>query len=1001
MRGREAKFNLVLLLAVVSAGLVAVAPAALAATAPVTVSVAVTGTPAFGATVTAKATVTINDGSTLQSITWNQTGGAAATLANADTDTVSVTLGSRAAYRQELITILGEPPSASVDEDAYAGGIQNRFQVVAVSPRSLEEAGATALDIAVVTTSGTYHSAYSLATPLPWRTATGLRNVPTGIPVMLSAKTQASYNWALAKPAGSSAALADVTTQSPEFTPDMAGIYTVTVTDLSNNQPAILTIYAGTWKGIITGQDANGRPTVDSTCTTCHGAEPSIDKFTPWAQSGHAEIFTQNVNTPNGHYSTSCVSCHTVGYDTGASNNGIDDQPDWAAFLQTPLLTHGDPTNWTNIIAQFPDIAKEANIQCENCHGPQNSQAHYKGDGSRTTLSSDMCGICHGEPARHGRYQQWEISGHANFATAQAEGTNASCAKCHSAQGFLQFVTGPNANDQTKAVINVTWTTDTVQPQTCATCHDPHAEGTTSSSIPNNATVRISGNTPMLDSGFVATNLGRGAICATCHNSRRGLRNDSIPLTASGSTQAPHVPAQADMLMGQNLYFVDVNARSNHSLLQDSCVTCHMEKTAPPSDLSLPGVGTNHDFKADPAICSKCHSTITTASVQGEVESKLEQLQTAIGQAIVNVMTAEIQKGRKIDLGGLKTVTDTSTIDTITLTDSHGAQAINVTFKDTTTVGPVTMSTVKSVAPNGTSVAIYSVSPVALPKAFWNYLVIETDGSLGVHNPTFIKRALDLSIYAVQNAVITTPVSNPGANGGPGGGFGAVSCQTPYVYWTEIAAHLPGANDSQWRTDMVARNLSTSTANLKLILHTGAADFQTTGTVPARAMGTFEDVVKAMGQTNAKGSLEICSSQPLLVLGRMFTVTSGGTYGQFLDGHVANLGLNTGDTGSLLGLRQALAQFRTNISVTNGGTIPASVDITLFDTTGTALTTFTLSVPAGQVVQDLTPFATRASKPDLGWGFATVKVTAGFNIQTSASVIDEQTNDAVTIPAKM
>ena len=61
-----------------------------------------------------------------------------------------------------------------------------------------------------------------------------------------------------------------------------------------------------------------------------------------------------------------------------------------------------------------------------------------------------------------------------------------------------------------------------------------------------------------------------------------------------------------------------------------------------------------------------------------------------------------------------------------------------------------------------------------------------------MHNPTFVKRALDLSIYAVTNSEIGGGTTNPGDNGGPGGGFGAVSCTTPYVYWAEIAAHAPG-----------------------------------------------------------------------------------------------------------------------------------------------------------------------------------------------------------------
>ena len=108
-----------------------------------------------------------------------------------------------------------------------------------------------------------------------------------------------------------------------------------------------------------------------------------------------------------------------------------------------------------------------------------------------------------------------------------------------------------------------------------------------------------------------------------------------------------------------------------------------------------------------------------------------------------------------------------------------------------------------------------------------------------------------------------------------------------------------------------------------------------------------------MGQSNAKGSLEICSSQPLLVLGRIFNVASAGTFGQFLDGHVANLGLSEGETASLIGLRQQIGAFRTNISVTNGGTVDADIEVSLFDNAGAMLLAYSLAVPAGQVVQDL------------------------------------------------
>jgi hypothetical protein len=279
--------------------------------------------------------------------------------------------------------------------------------------------------------------------------------------------------------------------------------------------------------------------------------------------------------------------------------------------------------------------------------------------------------------------------------------------------------------------------------------------------------------------------------------------------------------------------------------------------------------------------------------------------------------------------------------------------------------------------------------------------MVHSDASEGVHNPTLVNRVLDTSLYAVKNIPTPPPPGggDAGINGGPGNGLGAVTCTTPYVYWAEIAAKVPGDAGSLWRTDMVARNLASSDASVKFVLHTGSGNTEATATVKASSQGVFEDIVGLLG-AETKGSLEICSTQPLLVVGRIFNQSGNGTFGQFLDGHVANLGLAEGQTATLLGLRQQTGAFRTNISVTNGGTAAATTEITLFDNNGATLTTYNLTIAAGQVVQDLKPFEARAGQPDLGWGFATVKVLSGSNIRTSASVIDMKTNDPVTIPAK-
>ncbi|MHC4318586.1 MAG: carboxypeptidase-like regulatory domain-containing protein, partial [Planctomycetota bacterium] len=507
-----------------------------------------------GGDVDVMADVVVLDGSTIQTYAWSQTGGTPAAISGADTDTATLTLGTQYEYKEQLFHVLSEPPIT--DEQLppnvppppapFPGGLQDRFEIAAPNPFALEEAGLVGVMVDVVTTSGAYSGEGDVHAHMPWKPATGVRNVPVNVPVLLHGKDQASYDWALTVPNPGTATLVDATTPYPEFTPDFPGLYEVTVTDIAAGSPVTLEIYAGNWRGVITGQDFDGRPVADSSCTGCHIAL-GFDKFTPWKDTGHAEIFTNNLNT-SGYYNAGCFPCHSVGYDPDAANGGFDDASDHQDFLAAGLLGNPSPDNWGNMLKFYPYSALQANIQCENCHGPQwglfgfTNDAHQQSD-PRTSISSDVCATCHGEPLRHARFQQWQLSGHANYEVAIDEGDSGSCSRCHTGNGFLTWLPillGNEPGDPTDD-ITVTWTPDEVHPQTCATCHDPHAIGTESGET-NNATVRISDNTPMLIAGFQATDVGRGAICMTCHNSRRGLRNDSTFDDYYGTSEAARAP---------------------------------------------------------------------------------------------------------------------------------------------------------------------------------------------------------------------------------------------------------------------------------------------------------------------------------------------------------------------------------------------------------------------------------------------------------------------------
>lgn len=750
---------------------------ALAATAPVVVSVDVSGSAAPGATLNATATVTPLDGSTVDntSFAWSQSNSVTVTFGTADAETTTVVLPDLAAFKTELFNVINtsplpdtDDPTGNTNEDGtpFQAGLQDRFQVQGVNNFHLEKAGEITLKFTVTTTSGTYSGTAVVNAALPYTTSTGLAQVPNNVPVLVHGKDQASYNYTLTDPSGADATalLDDPTSQNPVFTPTAVGKYTLTETGSATS----LDIYSGTWVGALdpaltlAGLDANGQgnPVGSSGCTGCHNGNIAPDKFTPWTKSGHAQIFTQNVNA-GGHYSEHCFACHTVGFNTTATNNGIDEQTGYQDMLTAIFNVNGSPAanplNWKTILTDYPAVAHMANIQCENCHGPSAAPNHTTDQverARRVSLDSAVCGSCHGEPARHGRYQEWEISGHANFSVAIGEGFDSSgavrntCAGCHTGQGALAWfdqLLGGNASrtltgDTVNALVADGLTPDTVQPQACAVCHDPHDPGTVSS-LGNDVKPRIVNDTPLLPGGFKAIGVGDGAICITCHNSRNGekvagsgvvgLHEDGDPLFGTLTSYAtPHEACQGDVFMGRNAYFVQ-GVRSAHSNIPNTCTNCHMEEVAAPAELGYPSQ-TNHTFEANLTICSKCHGELDGAALQASVEEETAQLLDAMTSKALEMALADTT-----DNPGL-VAPDTAAGDTVALSINYRGPSLTITYADGSTATPTI--------------------PVddTFAKAVWNYALIEQDFSKGVHNPSFVHNVLNTTTEKV-NAIVVLP----------------------------------------------------------------------------------------------------------------------------------------------------------------------------------------------------------------------------------------------------
>jgi hypothetical protein len=304
-----------------------------------------------------------------------------------------------------------------------------------------------------------------------------------------------------------------------------------------------------------------------------------------------------------------------------------------------------------------------------------------------------------------------------------------------------------------------------IHPQTCVTCHDPHAQGDTSGE-PNTATVRVEGDTAMLPAGFKATGVGKGALCITCHNTRNGAHGDSVPVT---SQSAPHVAAQGDVLMGQNVFFVNNGMRGGHSYITNTCVTCHMNLTDPPDEYSYQKSGTNHTFAADPNICTSCHGTFDGGSMKQVMKQSLEDLDAYLGDSAMTKLnalgtvhvraydaTTDLYSSSGSTDANIPIDVNANPIKHIAITEGHGqielhftlTTAITITWSDnsqtTTDNFGVQLRAVKSSAGTG-GTAVYAPSG-NMTKACWNYLMLHGDGSSGIHNPDFYMAVINASM---------------------------------------------------------------------------------------------------------------------------------------------------------------------------------------------------------------------------------------------------------------
>lgn len=209
--------------------------------------------------------------------------------------------------------------------------------------------------------------------------------------------------------------------------------------------------------------------------------------------------------------------------------------------------------------------------------GPQGLQGEAGADGTNGTNGTDgtaTCAECHNnDQLIYAIENQYDESGHANGTAF--ERNEGECAVCHTSQGFIGNLNGSyvwiqNGVEVAGAKI------DNPSPQNCYTCHKIHETYTSADlSFTVSGEIALRNTTNKHD-------FGKGDVCASCH---QGRTVEPFPvvggadIAVTSSRYGVHHGPQANVIAGVGMGLFEVGdglVNSAHANIENACVTCHM-----------------------------------------------------------------------------------------------------------------------------------------------------------------------------------------------------------------------------------------------------------------------------------------------------------------------------------------------------------------------------------------------------------------------------------------
>lgn len=688
--------------------------------------------------------------------------------------------------------------------------IPDRASFVAISPG---QAAKMSYVVAVEVNDGTFtQKASATVGTLPFTPGVAETGV-LGLPTIVNALAT-TYDWKLvSKPDGSNAAFDSPNARNAIFTPDKEGRYVI-----ANGADEVLAVTVGKFVGLGKIADSGASCTPDcptgcaNWCSTCHSdyfqppkakewknsahgnhffkfmrynasgelvwndsvPAPTADAGVFWSQPGRMTTFEYGMTGAEGsHYGSSCISCHTTGYNAYplAANAGFDDlmaATGWkfptvaemeAAFGGSGATKAPVFTLWNAIPS---DLKGLVGMQCESCHGPMNEHAQQpmvtvNGVTSPNATPQgfynvDSCAACHDRPANHDRIALWRQSGHASRELAIGEGGSTNCTRCHTAQGFKAWA---------DHLFDPAWTPAAgfapavAEPITCQACHDPHKTSLRYDDALETLREQGKPQAITLVNGTTISDMGAGASCMVCHNGRKALN------AAGPKGSSPHGAAQTDVFLGINAYFVNPSNPSAHVAVADTCVGCHMKlKYAVPGGITP--TNTNHTFALDASrTCQQCHANSEAAGIETQFADSLAALNQAITAKINAFLTVPytLTAQDPAEVAAAVAVTlDQKPVAIEVVGGPHGTASLQFTFA-TAITDPfdAAATTTKLLVLPASVPGLNTSGNGTIARAAWNARLVVNDSSKGIHNPDFVFEVLANTRAAVNADVLPEP----------------------------------------------------------------------------------------------------------------------------------------------------------------------------------------------------------------------------------------------------